>query len=232
VVGPVRMGLPGLCVICLMLSPAFETIPRIRRDGDVGRLPLLPFSAMATNSFAWLCYGLLGRNPGLVWPNAAGLALGLLYWAVYLRHCPAGADWLPFTREVHFVVAGCSAACCVAASLLLGTPSGMMALGLMGNCWNIGLSGGPLTAIRTVLAEKSTASLPFGFTCLCFLTNCLWFFYGRVVMDDPQIYVSQMVGILLTSSQLMLFAIFGVHTVTPKAGDASDAETSELLKGL
>jgi len=227
VVGPVRMGLPGLCVICLMLSPALETMPRIRRDGDVGRLPLLPLSAMATTSLIWLCYGLLGRNPALVCPNAAGLALGLHYWAVYLRHCAPGADWLPSTREVHFVVAGCTAAFCVAACLLLGTPLAMMALGVAGNCWNIGLSGGPLTAIRTVLAEKSTASLPFGFTCVCFANTCLWTFYGVVIMGDPQIYASNMVGMLLTSSQLALFATFGVQTATPEAGDARDVDKGE-----
>jgi len=71
--------------------------------------------------------------------------------------------------------------------------------------------GGPLAATFTVLKEKSTRSMPFGFT-FAINVNCLcWFFYAYFVLDDPFIYMPDFAGIVLSTIQLTLFWRFGIY---------------------
>jgi len=87
----------------------------------------------------------------------------------------------------------------------------MQTLGFVGNFANIALFAGPLAAIQTVLRERSTQSMSLGFTCAVTLNCLLWSLYGFVLLNDPQIYASNFVGLLLAIAQLMLFARFGLR---------------------
>ena len=58
--------------ICTLLAPyatvfvyaaPFPVIQQIRREKNVGHLPLLPYSSMAASSFIWTVYGFLKSEP-------------------------------------------------------------------------------------------------------------------------------------------------------------------------
>merc|ERR1712190_675550 len=100
-----------------------EAIPRIRRERDVGQLPLLPYSAMAAQGMVWTSYGLLLGN-GAIWiPNFLAMGLGLYYCSVYARFCPVGADWLPFSRWHHAAGFAATALLCTGACATLSAAS-------------------------------------------------------------------------------------------------------------
>jgi len=210
--GDIRMGLPGLASLALFASPLLETIPRIFREKDVGKLPLLPFSAMAVNSTLWGTYGLLGNIPAVWCPNVGGFSLGIFYTAVYLSYSPKGANWLPFSAPVHVGAFVANACLCFGASQFLQEQSAIALLGAVGNVANVVLFAGPLAAIKTVLKEQSTRSLPFGFTCAVLLNCFLWTFYGVLLLGDPNIYVANSIGMLLGLGQLSLFAMYGLSS--------------------
>ncbi|CAK0847858.1 unnamed protein product, partial [Prorocentrum cordatum] len=58
-VGPVRLGLPGLSALAMIINPMLEVVPRIRRERDVGMLPMLPYTAMTVCGVIWFVYGVL-----------------------------------------------------------------------------------------------------------------------------------------------------------------------------
>ena len=60
----------------------------------------------------------------------------------------------------------------------------MMAVGILGNVANVFMMWGPLAAVRTVLNEKSTRSLPFMFTRASGFNSGLWTLYGVGVIQD------------------------------------------------
>ena len=86
-------------------------------------------------------------------------------------------------------------------------------------CFGIGVSllmvGGPLASAKTVVEERNTRSLPFGFTCCLAANATLWALYGYMV-HDPMIYVPNIMGVLVSLIQLSLFAVFGIHSAENK----------------
>ena len=83
-------------------------------------------------------------------------------------------------------------------------------LGLMGCTLSVLLSGSPLAVIRTVIAEKSTASLPFTTSLVIWLNNISWTLYGYIVANDPMIYGPSLLGFILASMQISLFGAYGL----------------------
>jgi len=207
----VTFGLPGFLSLAIFLSPMMEVMPRIRRDKDVGRLPLLPYSAMAVTGVIWSAYGLVAGHPAVLSINAISTILGLHYWYVFRQHCPPGADWLPYSMATHQAVLLTTIAASGAAVMLLPYATCASLLGPIADVAVIIMFGGPLAATFTVLKEKSTRSMPFGFT-LAINVNCnCWFFYAYFVLDDPFIYMPDAAGILLSTIQLSLFWRFGIY---------------------
>lgn len=209
-VGSVKMGLPGLAAIGVFLAP-IDVMTRILKEADIGKLPLLPYSAMATNGAIWTCYGILLNSPPIWAPNVVGLVCGSIYSAIYVKNCPSGADWLPGTTAHHAMGTAAIVATVVATASFAPHDMACNIIGLMGNTSAVILFAGPLTAVKSIIAEKSTKSLPFAFTLLAF-TNCtLWTYYGWFHLNDPYIYFPNALGFGLSVMQLALFARFGIH---------------------
>ncbi|CAJ1376235.1 unnamed protein product [Effrenium voratum] len=206
-VGSVGVGLPGLVSLGIFLNPMFEAMPRIRKLGHVGDMPMLPYSAMASMGSVWTAYGLLLSNPAVWTPNLCASLLGVYYMFVYCRHCPDLGHLL--TGHVLKVLA--TMLFSAAAYGFLPHDLALSMLGLTGNVMTIFMFGGPLTAIRTVVREQNTRALNLGFTCAVNLNCILWFFYAYFMLDDPYIYLQDGVGIILATIQLGLFARYGVQ---------------------
>jgi len=100
---------------------------------------------------------------------------------------------------------------CASAVFLLEIQSALILLGVAGNIMTLKMFGGPLAAIGTVVREKNTKAMAFGFTCAININCNLWFFYAYCMLDDPYIYIQDGLGLALTTIQLMLFARYGIH---------------------
>jgi len=207
-IGSVKMGIAGLASQVLFLAP-IDTMRRIVADKSVGKLPLLPYSAMFANGCIWTAYGVLQNNPAIWIPNTLGIVLGSLYSGVFLRYCPVGADWLPHTCYAHMVGVLGVGSVVAGAWLCFDHSMATQIVGIMGNIVCITMFAGPLSAIRTVMREKCTRSLPFSFT-IATMVNCsLWAFYGTFLLNDPLIIVPNALGLLSSLIQLGLFVRFG-----------------------
>ena len=205
-VGSVSIGLPGLVSLGIFLNPMFEAMPRIRKAGDVGQMPMLPYSAMASQGMVWTAYGLLLNNPAVWTPNLCAAGLGMYYMFVYNSHWQDPGHLL----LSHIFKVGSTMAF---SALAYGLPQdvALNLLGLTGNMMTLFMFGGPLAAIRTVVRERSTRALNLGFTCIVNLNCTLWFFYAYFMLDDPYIYLQDGIGIILATIQLALFARYGVQ---------------------
>merc|ERR1719329_907708 len=188
-----------------------EVVPRILRERSVGKLPLLPYSAMASQGMVWTFYGLLRGNPAIWTPNALAMVLGLFYSAVYCRFCPKDADWLPRTPKHHVAGFLATTLFCGIVTATMDPGNAFVAMGLMGNVMTLAMFGGPLAAMRTVVRERSTRSMPFGFTCAVALNCALWFFYAFFMLDDVFIYFQDGLGLVFAGVQFALFARFGIY---------------------
>ena len=92
-------------------------------------------------------------------------------------------------------------------------------LGTIGVCVCVGLFASPLSTIRTVCAERSTASLPLGITASIWCNCVSWTAYGYYVADDSLIVIPNVLGVMLASMQLLLFGLFGLPPTLAKQGN-------------
>ena len=200
------IGLPGVVSLGIFLNPMIEAMPRIRKLGHVGDMPMLPYSAMASQGSVWTAYGLLLGNPAVWTPNLMAALLGMYYMTIYCKHCDVG-----HLLKSHIVKVLATMGFSVFAYTFLPHDVALNLLGITGNVMTIFMFGGPLAAIRTVIREQNTRALNLGFTCIVNLNCFLWFFYAYFMLDDPYIYLQDGVGIVLASLQLGLFARYGIQ---------------------
>ena len=205
-VGSVGIGLPGIVSLGIFLNPMFEAMRRIREARDVGQMPMLPYSAMASQGVVWTAYGMLLNNPAIWTPNLCAAGLGMYYMLVYSSYWQnPGHLLVSHIFKVASTLAFSALAC--------GLPHdwAMNLLGITGNMMTLFMFGGPLAAIRTVVRERNTRALNLGFTCIVYLNCTLWFFYAYFMLDDPYIYLQDGLGVFLATIQLGLFARYGVQ---------------------
>lgn len=188
-----------------------EVMSQIKKTKAVGQLPLLPYSSMVLNGAIWMTYGAILSNPGIWLPNIPAVILGSYYWMTYYNHCPPGASHLPGTMPTHFAAVGAIAAGVVGVAACMPVESAQTIIGVTGDVICVAMFAGPLAAIKTVIEEKSTQSLPFAFTCATFVNCSLWSVYGLVVLSDPYVWIPNILGLGSSIVQIGLFAKYGFH---------------------
>lgn len=214
-IGGIKMGLPGLAAQTFFFSPV-PVVMKIAKDRDVGNLPLLPYSAMCVNGFVWGTYGILLDNSAIWAPNASAFVMGAVYTGIFYKHCGANANWLPGTRNMHVAGIAVHLAAIAGATQLLPTDVVVNYLGLYGCGVAVVMFSGPLASMKQVIADKSTASLPFGMTVATVITASLWTVFGKAVLDDVYIWGPNALGLLSGVVQLGLFSKYGFAKPAPK----------------
>ena len=77
--------------------------------------------------------------------------------------------------------------------------------------------GSPLSTLKKVMAEKSTQSMPsFSTSVTTWLNAFSWSLYGLIVAKDFMVYAPNLVGLLLASVQLFLYAWLGFPGGSPE----------------
>lgn len=197
---------PMVAAQLVFLAP-IPTLKLVNEKGTTGDLPVLPYASMAVNGVLWVNYGLL-CNDFTVWgTNISALALGSAYWYMYAKNAPKDFNMTPW------YVGGIAAiTSIIAVGQLMPTEQALNVLGMGGNFVVVAMFGGPLSALKTVLRDKSTASLPFPMAIATFANCSLWFSYGVLVAHDPYIWFCNGLGLAAAVAQLSLFARFGITT--------------------
>jgi len=165
----------------------------------VGQLSPLPFVSLLTNCIIWSFYGLLRKDSTVLVPNAIGIVSGLGCVLAYQKHAPS----FPTT-----LYAGASLI--VLVSTLLASMGNYNLIGSIGCGLAVIVMGSPLATLKTVIQSRSTAALPFPTSFMGFCNSLSWSAYGLLVANDVMIYGPNLVGLFLSSIQMLLFAVFGL----------------------
>ena len=141
----------------------FSALPAVleaRKTGNLGPFNPLPSTIMVLSVFAWLCYGLTVSNPWIVASNLPGAAAVLATFVILL----------PLMGRDHKALAACQSTFVGGAMATLGLWTfavfgGVSAalraklIGYFASAIFVVLAASPLSTIRTVLAERNSASI-------------------------------------------------------------------------
>ena len=192
--------------VLLSLAP-LPTMLQIARDKTVGKLPLLPYSTMISNSSLWLMYGLLENLTSVSRCSVVGVMMGAYYISVFVQHCGQNASNLPGTVLQHVQGAGAIILLnlCLAVS---GFRYASDIIGKEGVIICIILFASPLSTMQSVIATQSAESIPLSFTLACLINCTAWFVAGYWQMKDFNIYFPNMLGIVSAAVQVLLKCMF------------------------
>lgn len=210
---------PPLAFQVVILSP-LQAIRKFREEKTTGSVSPVPYAAMCANGAIWCTYGLMTNDPTIWAPNIPACLGGAFYSQQFFAHrAPDAPPTLPVFAGFGSIAGGCATAA------LVQTPEqAAMTIGYIGSAVCVVMFTGPLAAIRTVLAERSAASIPPAFS-LASATNCaLWVSYGYIVIGDAFIWVPNAAGFAASTAQLGLWLHFG--SSPPAVAAAADAETA------
>jgi solute carrier family 50 protein (sugar transporter) len=198
----------------LQLSSAYTAIVIVVQQ-SVGKLSPIPFGSLFVNCFIWSLYGRMEKSDSILYPNLSGLFVGTFCVTIFHQFTPQ-KPW-----KMYGVIMIIAFIC-----MYWNRVGDSKSLGLMGCVLSIVVSGSPLAVIRTVIKDKSTASLPFFTSIITWINNLSWVLFGLVVVHDPYIYVPNILGFVLSSLQMILFLIYGMPPLSKKG----DSDSSLLIK--
>jgi solute carrier family 50 protein (sugar transporter) len=207
---------PVACLTYLLVSP-LKVCADIKKAGTVGSLSPASFVAVANASAVWFTFGALLQDPVIMLPNVAGLVLSVHYWRTYARYSEAGS----LTR---WAAGSAALSGSVAAAAALGPASVVTpVVGNVAAALSLWLSVSPLAGLRTVMRERTAASLPLPICVGVVLNNVSWVSYGLLVAKNPYLVFPNSVGLAAGLLQLSMFAVYGRGPPSRKTDAAKEA---------
>ncbi|XP_063227910.1 sugar transporter SWEET1-like [Bacillus rossius redtenbacheri] len=199
----------GIATVGQMFSGVF-ICKDIVQQGSTKNVPVIPFLGGVSMSIIMLKYADMLQDGVMMNVNLTGLALNAAYLIVYYLYChEKGALWSQVFKAM--VAVGL-----VLAYAVLDNPvRAEFWLGMIITAFMFALIASPLLSLGEVIKTKSTAMLPFPLILSGTVVTFLWLLYG-IIIQNTFIQVQNVVGLLLSSAQLMLFAIYPRRPVSIK----------------
>lgn len=198
--------------VCLRLSP-IPTVYRFYTKGTVGSMPLMPYTALLSDSILWLFFGLLTLDTRIIVTHTCGSSIAVCYAIAYARtysRTGKASDLtiLPGTLKQHgcFVLLVTSFSFIV--TVFVPRPHSDNIIGFGADMGSLFMYAGPLSAVRAVLREKDSSSLPLPYTTACLLNGFTWAVYGWFVVKEVVLWAPSLVGLVLASIQLFLIVSY------------------------
>lgn len=159
--------------------------------------------SLALNCTIWSTYGAMVQDMTVFAPNFTGLLCGLYYTQQYHKFADDGQKPMALYGISAATIAG-------VAGVVLTLPFDTAAhyVGLTGCTVAVILMASPLAALKTIIKEKSTASMPFLTSVAVFFNAAAWSSYGYFVAHNPLIWGPNVLGLGAATAQLALFAIY------------------------
>ncbi len=156
--------------------------------------------------------------------------MGAYSIAVFVKHCGPNASNLPGTVPQHLKVAGAIILCnlCLAAS---GVKYAADIIGKEAVIVTIILFASPLVVVKSVIATKSTTSIPLPFMLASLLRCMTWVVFGWWKLNDFNLYFPKMMGVMSALVQFALKCVYMHRSNGAKVGVFDDIETSKINSG-
>lgn len=199
--------LAPIASILVLMSP-IPTMEKIKNDRSVGNLPLLPYSSMIVSSYLWCVYGVLKNEPNIWSSNGIGLLLGFYYFITFQKFSPKSSSTFPGSIRQHIqyvlVIMSVATILPLMKSMLSSIIDTTEAVGKVGVVLCVALFASPLSALKSVIETKSSRSIPLPFTIASIINCILWSIFGWFQMNDSNIYIPNILGLLCGLIQLGL----------------------------
>ena len=208
-------------LICniMWLSP-LPAVLEARRRHSLGALNPLPYGVTVLNCIGWTGYGIMRRDYFVFFSNSSGLVLGIFYSlsALSIMYKPGmGKD----ERQAHSYLEALVVSAFVmwlGVFLIVGIAASGFGteqnyfngslVGYLGSVCGLIYYSAPLSVMRKVVETKDSSSLYLPTIATNMGNALMWVVYGWFAVNDPIIYGPNFIGLLISSLQLGLIAMY------------------------
>jgi len=198
--------LPIICSFfsgIMYISP-WRRIQQIIREKTTADLTPIPYFSMMTSAILWATYGIQSHNTSILLINSFGVICAAYYCNIFYKYSPPqkGVKQLILVDSVFIL--------CVLLYVFTIAPNdkSQVHLGIIASAVTVIMFGSPLSAMATVLRDKSTDSMHLPLSICGTLCSFSWFLYGFMILEDIFVWFPNMLGFFLSCSQLLLFIVF------------------------
>ncbi|ETN19093.1 hypothetical protein PPTG_04501 [Phytophthora nicotianae INRA-310] len=207
----------GVADIFLRLSPVPDMY-NVHRNKNIGEVAELPLITMVVNCHLWMTYGYATDSMfPLLGSQLFGEIVGILYNIVYYRWSPEEKR-----KRLRKLYAIAFAVWCVVSLYVVLGVSGVFgqtksevgtSLGYAGCAFSFSMFASPLATLKHVISTKSSASIPINMCTMILVSTALWTGSG-IVDDDYFVAVINIVGVLLSGTQIAIYFMYRSGKVT------------------
>ncbi|XP_027158604.1 bidirectional sugar transporter SWEET16-like [Coffea eugenioides] len=218
----VILGIIGNVISILMFLSPVKTFRRIVKKKSTEDFKGVPYITTLLSTSLWSFYGILKPGGLLVLTvNGAGAILHIIYVTLFLIYAPKDVK-VKSLKLVAIVDVGFFGVVVAVTLLALHGSLRLTVVGLLCTGMTIGMYASPLSVMRTVIKMKSVEYMPFFLSFFQFLNGGVWAAYA-VLVKDIYLGVSNGIGFILGSAQLLLFVIYKNKSPS-KSKDAVEEE--------
>jgi len=205
-----------LVVTIAMFSSGIPECLQMRKEKSTGNVAYLPYLMTCVNCVAWMSYGKLNGNMTLIMVNAVGATLQIIYLAVFLS---VAKEKTPLVRKS---VITFTSLWLINMSIRssMSDKTAVEVFGTICCVITVLMFVSPLAELKTVTANKSTATLSFPLTVTSFLCGFFWTLYG-FAMSDNYIIIPNILGLATSLVRFYLFQKYPSTSGKPVAKFAS-----------
>lgn len=192
------LKLAGPVLFLSLQVSSIATARDVAGHKSIGSLSPLPNITLFTNCVVWTTYGWIKRDGTIFIPNLCGILSSIYCMVQFHRY-----STIKPTKQYALSLLICGVV------FYLVSIGDRVNIGLIGCTLSVLFTASPLAVLRTVIRDKSTASLPFFTSLVIWFNTTSWLFYGYLVADDILIWGPNILGFGLASLQMCLFSVYG-----------------------
>jgi solute carrier family 50 protein (sugar transporter) len=228
----INLFVPTLSVIInniMFLTPMLAVLDA-RKAGALGPLNPLPFAMIVLTTIGWVYYSIMLQNYFLFFANCPGMIMGFFFSLSSVKLLARA----PITEanERFLLIFETILVCSVimwaivilfTALVYKDTATGTNLVGGLAAATAIMYFAIPLSSLYQIFQTKDASSLYIP-TISANFTNCvLFFFYGVIALNDPNVYVPNALGATLACTQIGIAYYFRNTTAAIKKKRLEDA---------
>ncbi|XP_022150752.1 bidirectional sugar transporter SWEET16-like [Momordica charantia] len=201
------VGVIGNIFSALFFLSPLKTFWRVLKKKSTEEFDSLPYISTFLTTSLWAYYGFIKPDGFLiVTVNIFGITFQIFYLSIFLLFSPPNMR-VRTTILVAIFDVGFVGGTILTSYLMLHGNSRINVIGFICAALNIMNCGSPLGIAKKVVRSKSVEYMPFLLTFCMFVNSGVWAFYA-VLVKDPFIGVTNLIGFLLGAMQLVIYAIY------------------------
>ena len=191
----------GMLITNLMYAAPLERVIAARAERSLGETNPLPWIFIVANCVAWLGYSYATLDHWVFMSNFPGAALGLFFCMTAIAH-GSPAQRRAVDRALVALAAVVASAGWAAAHARARETFGVLATGAL-----VLMNAAPLSTARSVLRERSAASIDARFAAGSAASSFFFVVYG-VGIGDAFLWAPNAAGLAMNAAQLALVCAF------------------------